>query len=658
MACTQPGCTGTIIDGYCDACGSPANAAPFVAAESAASAESPNPADGPGPTAVRPESGVRPETKNEDLNMGCTQPGCIGTIVDCYCNVCGSPADASPFVTAEAAASATTPGPVDEPGLTAVLAPTPAPAAVEEEMPTQLISRVSVPSEQLSAQEVVEPRVADAAALGAQKVDGDKEVAEYQPNGAQEYRTRVEEAQLPHDVREAALWEVGKLEQTSDDGSESGDIRTWLDTILDLPWSGKTTDWIDIQESRDVEATLRRLIEPAADDVGEGDTAEVGLVAADVQEADTAEIEPVAADIEEADTAEVEPVAADVEEADTPDIEPVAAEIEKADTAADDENAVAEVGSAAVDIEEADTAEVAPVAADIEEADTAADSEEADTAADVENAVAEVGPAAVDIEEADTAEIEPVAADIEKAEPAADVETAVPEIGPAAAGVEQANTAGVEPVAADLDKADTAPIGPQHDDTVKMLAVPAASSGGRLQRPQLPEQQVLAPEPVQTPAKKRRFGYLALAAAALAALLIGALLFAVGRDRGVTAQSVPNVTATASATVNKPTNTPSHQSTGTGGQGPTIQLENLPESAKPFEIVRIEGRYRNGPDTFVQVQRWEGGEWVASPIPAKTDESGKFTTFVELGPPGRYRLRVVDPDSGVTSKTFVLVIKG
>ena len=39
-------------------------------------------------------------------------------------------------------------------------------------------------------------------------------------------------------------------------------------------------------------------------------------------------------------------------------------------------------------------------------------------------------------------------------------------------------------------------------------------------------------------------------------------------------------------------------------------------------------------------------------------QSGQFTAFVELGQPGRYRLRVVDPDSGVTSKTFVLVITG
>jgi hypothetical protein len=60
----------------------------------------------------------------------------------------------------------------------------------------------------------------------------------------------------------------------------------------------------------------------------------------------------------------------------------------------------------------------------------------------------------------------------------------------------------------------------------------------------------------------------------------------------------------------------------------------------------------------LQVQRWEGGEWLAFPLPTKTDKSGKFTAFVELGQPGRCRFRVVDPDSGVTSETFVLVIAG
>jgi hypothetical protein len=57
------------------------------------------------------------------------------------------------------------------------------------------------------------------------------------------------------------------------------------------------------------------------------------------------------------------------------------------------------------------------------------------------------------------------------------------------------------------------------------------------------------------------------------------------------------------------------------------------------------------------VQRGEGGKWMDFPLPTKTDQSGRFMAYVELGQPGRYRLRVLDPDSGVTSKTFVVVIE-
>ena len=168
-----------------------------------------------------------------------------------------------------------------------------------------------MPRQQLSTQEMADPGAADRRDVDAELTEvrhhGEKELAEDEPDGAQDYRTRVEEAQLPDDVRKAALYEVGKLERTSDQSPESGEIRTWLDTILDLPWSTETTDWLDIQGSREVEATLRRLIEPAVAEMEEGDTAEVEAVAADVGEGDTAEVEAVAADVEEGDTAEVEP---------------------------------------------------------------------------------------------------------------------------------------------------------------------------------------------------------------------------------------------------------------------------------------------------------------------------------------------------------------
>lgn len=67
-----------------------------------------------------------------------------------------------------------------------------------------------------------------------------------------DFRSRVEEADLPEKVREAALREVGKLERASDQSPESGWIRTWLDTVLELPWGTKTEDSTDIAGAREI----------------------------------------------------------------------------------------------------------------------------------------------------------------------------------------------------------------------------------------------------------------------------------------------------------------------------------------------------------------------------------------------------------------------
>ena len=79
-----------------------------------------------------------------------------------------------------------------------------------------------------------------------------KELGEGEPEGADDYRTRVTEAQLPEKVREAALREVEKLERASDQSPESGWIRTWLDTVLGLPWATKTEDQNDVVAAREV----------------------------------------------------------------------------------------------------------------------------------------------------------------------------------------------------------------------------------------------------------------------------------------------------------------------------------------------------------------------------------------------------------------------
>lgn len=68
----------------------------------------------------------------------------------------------------------------------------------------------------------------------------------------EDYRARVEAADLPAKVREAALKEVDKLERTSDQSPETGWIRTWLDTVLGIPWNERTEDSYDIAAARAV----------------------------------------------------------------------------------------------------------------------------------------------------------------------------------------------------------------------------------------------------------------------------------------------------------------------------------------------------------------------------------------------------------------------
>jgi ATP-dependent Lon protease len=82
-----------------------------------------------------------------------------------------------------------------------------------------------------------------------------KELGEFRPEGEEDpadYRARVEAADLPEKVREAALREVGKLERSSEQSPEGGWIRTWLDTVLDLPWNVSTDDSTDLVAAREI----------------------------------------------------------------------------------------------------------------------------------------------------------------------------------------------------------------------------------------------------------------------------------------------------------------------------------------------------------------------------------------------------------------------
>jgi hypothetical protein len=152
-------------------------------------------------------------------------------------------------------------------------------------------------------------------------------------------------------------------------------------------------------------------------------------------------------------------------------------------------------------------------------------------------------------------------------------------------------------------------------------------------------------------------GYCCLVLAILNVVWFGLLL---SRDPGerVAAESTSTRSATAGGLSSSAGPPPASAPRDGSAEKEAIQLWDLADSARPFQRVRIQGTYRGGADTLLRVQRREGGKWLAFPLPTKTNHLGQFTTYVEFGKPGRYQLRVLDPDTGVTSKPFLLVIKG
>src|SRR3954469_1258404 len=96
-----------------------------------------------------------------------------------------------------------------------------------------------------------------------------KELGEGEPDGSDDYRARVEAAELPDDVRAAALREVDKLERSSDQNPEAGWIRTWLDTVLELPWGTSTSDNTDLEAARAVLDTDHHGLEEVKDRIVE-----------------------------------------------------------------------------------------------------------------------------------------------------------------------------------------------------------------------------------------------------------------------------------------------------------------------------------------------------------------------------------------------------
>ena len=69
---------------------------------------------------------------------------------------------------------------------------------------------------------------------------------------ADEYRSKVAETQMPPAVATAVLKEVDRLERMSEQSPEHSWIRTWLDTMLEIPWGHQSVDVLDIAAARQV----------------------------------------------------------------------------------------------------------------------------------------------------------------------------------------------------------------------------------------------------------------------------------------------------------------------------------------------------------------------------------------------------------------------
>jgi ATP-dependent Lon protease len=79
-----------------------------------------------------------------------------------------------------------------------------------------------------------------------------KELGEDDASVAEEYRTKIEEANMPEAVREQAERELGRLERMGEASGEASMIRSYLDWLVSVPWSKRSDERLDPVHAREV----------------------------------------------------------------------------------------------------------------------------------------------------------------------------------------------------------------------------------------------------------------------------------------------------------------------------------------------------------------------------------------------------------------------
>jgi hypothetical protein len=105
-----------------------------------------------------------------------------------------------------------------------------------------------------------------------------------------------------------------------------------------------------------------------------------------------------------------------------------------------------------------------------------------------------------------------------------------------------------------------------------------------------------------------------------------------------------------------PAATATATATAASASEPRIDTSDLFYFGEPFETILIPGTYAgvDGPARLrLQMRRAAGWTWF--PLPVVTQPSGEFRAYVELGA-GEYRLRLVDPETGVESQVLTILV--
>jgi len=96
-----------------------------------------------------------------------------------------------------------------------------------------------------------------------------KELGEDDGSIVDEYRKKIEEADMPDAVREQAERELSRFERMGEQSGESSMIRTYLDWLIAVPWSERSEERLDPVHAREVLDTDHAGLEDVKDRITE-----------------------------------------------------------------------------------------------------------------------------------------------------------------------------------------------------------------------------------------------------------------------------------------------------------------------------------------------------------------------------------------------------